>query len=643
MTTVSARVARLAAFVRRDGSTILGDWNRRIETLPASEAPSLATHGARVLEWLASSLEEVARHGGASKQLPTDNDFSAARAIAELALLAETIHQVQPAPVDEAARDILHRLIDGAVAHSLARGQDESVRLRKRLRLAMDVALVGSWEIERLTGLVGADPRTRELFGTLHGPLATADDLTAQLHADDRGRVRGGIAQVLDAGRPFMDECRVLRPDGSGYRWVAIAADVDAGLPAPSMRLLGIVHDITDRKRTEEEHARVVEELSRAVHISELFIGILSHDLRDPISAVLAGTQLLGLQLKDERPVRVLARITSSTERMGRMIDQLLDFTRARLGDGIPLRRDAMDLASLTQSALEDGKAATPAALLRLTVCGDTTGTWDRDRVSQILSNLIGNALQHGDPAHAIEILLDGVAADHVELSIENQGAIPPDLVPVIFNPFRGTLQKRGKSMGLGLGLYVARQMALAHGGELEVEATATATRFRLRLPRSPQTVTRAKQDLLREEELTAFERMAAPRTSSVVTARLFGAVPLKERVPLEHSDIIERYRGLLDTALHRKAYRGHGEGVADDLRALSDRLGDLGAGPREVTEVHAQALRHALRGAPVAKSAALISEGRLLALELMGNLASYYRQRSRGQVRTVPREGNGS
>jgi len=328
---------------------------------------------------------------------------------------------------------------------------------------------------------------------------------------------------------------------------------------------------------------------------------------------------------------------------MGRMIDQLLDFTRARIGQGIPLRLEAVDLVQLAQDAIEEGKASNPAGNLRLTVHGDTSGTWDRDRISQILSNLVGNALQHGDPSSSIDLILDGGAPEFVALSIENAGIVPPDLIPVLFNPFRGTLQKRGQSKGLGLGLYVARQIALAHGGDLEVQCSASTTAFRLRMPRSAQNVTPLKQDTVSEQELAAFEHMAAPLSTSSVTAQMFGASPLHERAPLEHSDIVERYRGLLDTALHRKAYRGHGEGIADDLRALAERLGDLGAGPREITEIHTLALKHAVRGVPAAKTAALLSEGRLLALELMGNLASYYRRRSRGHVRTAGREGQGS
>jgi hypothetical protein len=401
--------------------------------------------------------------------------------------------------------------------------------------------------------------------------------------------------------------------------------------------VLGIVHDITDRKRGEEEHARVIEELSRAVHISEMFVGILSHDLRNPLSAILGGAQLLGADARDEKSTRVLRLVTSSGERMGRMIDQLLDFTRTRLGEGIPLERDAVDLAELAASAIDEGKAASAASVLRFTARGDTTGVWDRDRVCQVLSNLVGNAVQHGTPSGTIDLVLDGTSTDSVRLFVENQGVIPAHLLPVIFNPFRGTLQKRGKAKGLGLGLYVARQIALAHGGELTVASTTTGTVFTLVLPRGEAAVISSRQlDFVREEELAAFERMAAPPSVSAITAQLFGATPLHERAPLEYSDIVERYGALLHTALHRKAYRGQGEGLAEDLRGLGERLGDLGAGPREVTDVHARALKVAVRGVTAAKTQALLAEGRLLALELMGNLASFYRRRSRGSVRTA-------
>ncbi len=622
----------LAQFVRADGGAILAGWKHRIQSLPASDAPSLANNGARVLEWLASSLEEHARNGEAANDLPTDESFSAARAIAELALLTETIGQLQPPSVDEFTRDSLHRVIDSAIAHSLALDTDESERLRKRLRLATDVTLVGSWELDPVTGIVAADSRSCELFGVYSQP-DSVDTLTANLHTEDRLRVRDGIANALGSGQPYVDDCRTAPLDGAACRWIAIAADAHQS-KARSPRLLGIVHEITERKRTEEEHARVVEELSRAVHISEMFVGILSHDLRNPLGAILGGANLLSNELTDEKSARILSRVVSSGERMGRMIDQLLDFTRARIGEGIPLGREEMDLATLAGDVVEEARATSSTSVLQLTSHGTTVGCWDRDRLSQILSNLVGNGLQHGDASGVIAIVINGNDPDRVSVSVENRGAIPAQLMPVVFNPFRGTLQKLGKSKGLGLGLYVARQIALAHGGELEVESNARGmVVFTLRLPRQPPEVTRPKQDLARDEESAAFERMAAPLTTSV-TAQLFGAAPLRERVPLEYSDIVHRYGILLDMALNRRAYRGQGAGLAEDLRLLGERLGDLGAGPREVTDVHARALRQAVRGVTASKTQALLAEGRLLALELMGNLASFYRRRSRGQTR---------
>ncbi len=514
---------------------------------------------------------------------------------------------------------------------SVARERDESERLRKRLRLATDVTLVGCWELDPVTGIADGDARSFELLGLVDGKATTLEALTSRIHASDRDRVREGIARMIGSGRPFMDDCRSLRPGEGDFRWIAIAADAHLGVGAASPRVLGIVHDISDRKRAEEEHARVVEELSRAVHISEMFVGILSHDLRNPLSAILAGAHLLGTPLDREKTERVVSRVIASGERMGRMIDQLLDFTRARLGEGIPLSREPVDLAQLARDAAEDARVVSAGAVLRVTVRGETVGNWDRDRLCQILSNLVGNALRHGEPSGVIDILVDGTSPDRVVLTIHNKGTIPAHLLPVIFNPFRGTVQGRGNPSGLGLGLYVARQIALAHGGELRAESISSGTTFELMVPTTEEAGPQSTQSFVREEELAAFERMAAPPSASSVTAQLFGATPLHERAPLEYSDIAQLYGALLETALHRKAYRGGGEGLAADIRALGERLGDLGAGPREVTDVHARALRQAVRGVTAARTQALLAEGRLLALELMGNLASYYRRRSRG------------
>jgi hypothetical protein len=131
--------------------------------------------------------------------------------------------------------------------------------------------------------------------------------------------------------------------------------------------------------------------------------------------------------------------------------------------------------------------------------------------------------------------------------------------------------------------------------------------------------------------ELSAMDEMAAPNPSTAVTAHVFGEVPLHERAPRAHAEIAAQYATILRETVRRRAYRGDAHDASLELRALARRLGELGAGAREATEIHARALREVVRGAPIAHAHALVEEGRLTALELMGHLVSYYRRRSVG------------
>jgi circadian clock protein KaiB len=321
----------VARLVRAAEGEILSAWARRVQRLPAIETPSLTTRGTRLLAWLSTALEHHARDESVPRELFSDESFSAPRSIAELALLAETIDEVLCAGDEDLGRVLVHDVIDTAIAGSIARDGDENERLRKRLQLATDVTQVGSWDFDPVTGIVGADERSRELFGIVDGQGATVDALTLRVHADDRDRVRSGIGGTLASGRPYVDACRTVAADGVG-RWIAIAADAHHGVCTPLPGVIGIVHDITDRKRMEEDHARVVEELSRAVHISEMFVGILSHDLRNPLGAILAGAQLLGMSLSDERSASVVKRVVSSGMRMGRIRASSESLSRAGRG-----------------------------------------------------------------------------------------------------------------------------------------------------------------------------------------------------------------------------------------------------------------------------------------------------------------------
>lgn len=151
------------------------------------------------------------------------------------------------------------------------------------------------------------------------------------------------------------------------------------------------------------------------------FIGILSHDFRSPLSAISAGAALLAASANDDqRQARVAARILHSAQRMERMIGDLLDLTRTRLGGAIPLKRARMDLRQLCEEVLLEVRAAHPEAVVHFSANGDLTGEWDSDRLAQVVSNLVGNAIQHGDRG---AITLDARdAAESVALSVHNEG-----------------------------------------------------------------------------------------------------------------------------------------------------------------------------------------------------------------------------
>jgi signal transduction histidine kinase len=234
------------------------------------------------------------------------------------------------------------------------------------------------------------------------------------------------------------------------------------------------------------ERRRANEELARAVRFSEMFVGILGHDLRNPLSGILTAASLLARRSDSEKVVKPATRIVNSAERMGRMIDQILDFTRLRLGKGIPLERRRIDLAEVCRLVIDEIDGADEAKRMQLDVVGDALGLWDGDRLSQMVSNLIGNALSHGRQAAPVSIRLDGREAQRIQLEIHNDGAIPADVLPLIFEPFRnGTDRKEARSSGLGLGLFISQQIVLAHSGTIQVASSEhDGTRFVVRLPR---------------------------------------------------------------------------------------------------------------------------------------------------------------
>jgi two-component system sensor histidine kinase/response regulator len=239
--------------------------------------------------------------------------------------------------------------------------------------------------------------------------------------------------------------------------------------------------------RQKQQLAVELHERTEALRLAEMFMAVLGHDLRNPLSAVMLVASAIERAPPDRIPA-LTARIVASSQRMSRMIDDLLDVVRARLAGGISIRREPVDLGTLVQRVVQEHQAAYPERHIEIVQHGDLAGEWDADRLAQVASNLVGNALKHGDASGPIEVRLDGRHPERATLTVRNPGCIPPDLLPTIFDPFRGRTNE-GRSSGLGLGLYIVQQIVLAHDGDVDVcsgDADEIGrTRFDVRIPRS--------------------------------------------------------------------------------------------------------------------------------------------------------------
>lgn len=232
---------------------------------------------------------------------------------------------------------------------------------------------------------------------------------------------------------------------------------------------------------TLERQRQLLREQDR---MREMFMGILGHDLRNPLSGIIMCAQVLLARTDDDATREPLVRILASGQRMTRMVEQLLDLTRLRLGSGIALALAAVDLGGVVQSVIDESDQTRARCVLD--VVGDVTGRWDADRLQQVAANLVGNAMQHGAPTTPITVRVDGTNAERVMLTVHNHGApVPDELRPVLFAPFRGLPRDR-KNGGLGLGLFITEQLVAAHGGSISFTSEASAgTCFTVTLPRT--------------------------------------------------------------------------------------------------------------------------------------------------------------
>jgi PAS domain S-box-containing protein len=277
----------------------------------------------------------------------------------------------------------------------------------------------------------------------------------------------------LDSGAPFEMEFPLRGADGE-FRWFLTRVKPLHDNAGRIVRWFGSNTNIDERRRNDD--------------FRETFLGILGHDLRNPLNTILMTARLLEAHHGTPREIRsIVERVTRSGTRMQRMIEQLLDLTRARLTSGIPivLSSQGIDVAQLVAKIVDEVRAAHPQSLIELRNEHNCTARIDADRVEQVISNLLENAVTHGERGRPIRVNLTS-EPEAISVTVHNFGRpIDPAFLPLLFNPFARGERARGSSAGLGLGLYISERIVVAHRGSLSVQShSETGTQFQIVLPR---------------------------------------------------------------------------------------------------------------------------------------------------------------
>jgi len=350
-----------------------------------------------------------------------------------------------------------------------------------RLRTALEAGSLYVWEVDPATGERSFDPGAAVLLGR-DGP----GDVDVQTYRDavepaDLGPAMLAFAHMLESPeRTYRSAYRLNGVDGVQRTVLATARPV-LHADGTVRRIVGVLQDITELSQQ-----RAVAE-DRAL-FAEQMIGIVSHDLRNPLSTIKMGAHVMemtgGLA---PRQVQVMGNIQRAVARAQRLISDLLDFTIARIGRGLSVNVQPVDLHALVSSHVDELAVAHPTRQIVHRGSGEGSVSADANRLFQLIDNLVSNAVAYGSPASAITVA-SRIDPDQFSVAVHNQGqAIPPALLSTLFQPMvRGT-EIASVTRSVGLGLFIVSEIAKAHGGEALVESSdADGTTFTVVVPRSP-------------------------------------------------------------------------------------------------------------------------------------------------------------
>ncbi|MDI1479145.1 ATP-binding protein [Polyangium sp. y55x31] len=360
------------------------------------------------------------------------------------------------------------------------RAEREARLAHERLALALSATGLGIWEWDPRTNELRCDDRSKALFGLPEGATLGAPEAENAIHPEDAAGWRSTLGAALEpgSGGRYEAEHRVIGIADRHVRWLRVSGQVFFQDGAP-VRVVGALLDVTAR-RNEEELTR------RRLEFEQQLMGIVSHDLRNPIAAMVTGTEILRRALPEGSPLmKTAARIASSGERATRLIRDLLDFTQARTGTGIPVDLCAADIHATCKQAVDEIALAHPGRQIVHTAEGDGRGVWDPDRISQVVDNLTRNAVSYSPPDSVVTVRSRDLGA-RVRVEVHNEGTpIAADVMPTLFEPYKRGDHKQDPDRSIGLGLFIVKEIVSAHRGEVTVRSTAAeGTTFQVDLPK---------------------------------------------------------------------------------------------------------------------------------------------------------------
>jgi PAS domain S-box-containing protein len=378
---------------------------------------------------------------------------------------------------------LLDEAIDRAIAMSIERYVARATRALEAERRRFDLALrgtnVGVFEQDRALRYVWAHNapfghRATDALGKTDAEL-----LSSRHEAEALETLK---QRAIDGAAPVRDEIALTVSGRLQHYEVAI--EPIFGEAGRVSGILGVATDVTAQKRQQEDARKAIE-------IRDRILAIVSHDLKNPLSAIsLAAASLLRNAAVDAKIKRTAQSIGSAADRAHRLMRDLLDYTKARTTGELPVEVQPARLDEIARQVVEESQLAHPQRILRLKVpeSGDFGGEWDSGRVAQVLSNLVANAVQHSRASSPVFVEL-AAEEDRVVAAVRNANdgeVIPRDSIDGMFAPFWQGERGARRAGNVGLGLFIAHELVRAHGGAIEVESTREGgTVFRVVLPRA--------------------------------------------------------------------------------------------------------------------------------------------------------------